>query len=75
MSGETAAVRVLITFGDQADIVADVPPEEREEPVRYPAEEIAQAVGVPVLQLAGMRLLADVGPGDRLRNWRRNPGA
>ncbi|MGV9245361.1 hypothetical protein [Streptomyces sp. NPDC003710] len=32
-------------FDDQAEIVADVPPEERTEPTRYLAAEIAKAVG------------------------------
>jgi hypothetical protein len=67
----TVTVQVLLLFGDQAEIVAaDVPPEERAEPERYPAAEIAAAVGVPVSDLPGMRLAADVGDGGRLSGWR-----
>ncbi|MEV0186875.1 hypothetical protein AB0I54_48095 [Streptomyces sp. NPDC050625] len=68
---ERVSVRVLLVFGDQAEIVADVSPEERGEPARYPAAEIAAAVGVDVRELPGMRLTAAVGAGDRLRAWRR----
>lgn len=66
----TAAVRVLVTVGDQAEIVADVPPAERGEPVRYPAAEVAEAAGIPVETLSGRRLLAEVGDDDRLSGWR-----
>lgn len=39
---ETVRARCLITVGDQAEIVADVPAAERaEEPARYPVAEIA----------------------------------
>ncbi|WP_243639926.1 hypothetical protein [Streptacidiphilus pinicola] len=37
---------------------------------RYPAREIAGALGVPAKELPGMQMLADVGPGDRLTYWR-----
>ncbi|EGX60120.1 hypothetical protein SZN_09366 [Streptomyces zinciresistens K42] len=63
-------VIILLLFGDQAEVVADVPPGERAEPERYPASEIAGAVGLPVDRLAGKRLTADVGDGDRLSGWR-----
>ncbi|WHX19809.1 hypothetical protein QFW82_23560 [Streptomyces malaysiensis subsp. malaysiensis] len=66
---ETVRVRVLLLFGDEAEIVADVSPEERTEPVRYPAAEIADAVGVPVEELPGKRLTAVVGSDDRLSGW------
>ncbi|WP_262702028.1 MULTISPECIES: hypothetical protein [Streptomyces] len=66
---ERVRVKVLLLFGDQAEIVADVPPEERTEPVRYAAAEIADAVGVPVEELAGKRLTAVVGADDRLSGW------
>ncbi|GHA01344.1 hypothetical protein ACFOOM_12230 [Streptomyces echinoruber] len=67
----TVTVQVLLLFGDQAEIVAaDVPPEERAQPERYPAAEIAAAVGVPVSDLPGMRLVADVGDDGRLSGWR-----
>jgi hypothetical protein len=68
---ERVNVRVLLLFGDQAEIVADVPPEERAEPQRYPAAEVAAAAGVPVGELAGQRLTAEVGDDDRLSGWRR----
>jgi hypothetical protein len=68
---ERVNVKVLLLFGDQAEIVADAPPEERGEPDRYPAAEIAEAVGVPVEGLPGLRLTAAVGDDDRLTDWRR----
>ncbi|MET7475086.1 hypothetical protein ABZT17_12095 [Streptomyces sp. NPDC005648] len=66
---ERMNVRVLLLFGDQAEVVADVPPEERAEPERYPAEEIADAVGLEAMQLPGKRLSADVGGDGRLSGW------
>lgn len=66
---ERVNVKVLLLFGDQAEIVADVPPEERADPVRYPAAEIAEAVGVEPEGLPGRRLTAAVGPDDRLSGW------
>lgn len=66
---ERVNVKVLLLFGHQAEIVADVPPEERDDPERYPAAEIAEAVGVPVDELPGVRLTADVGVGE-LSGWR-----
>ncbi|MEV0445838.1 hypothetical protein AB0I84_12955 [Streptomyces spectabilis] len=66
---ERVSVRVLL-FGDQAEIVADVSPENRADPVRYPAADIAAAIGVEVGDLPGMRLTAEVGWGDRLSDWR-----
>lgn len=71
MSDDRVKVRVLLLFGDQAEIVADVPPEERAEPERYPVEEITAATGIPRGELAGVRLSAVVGPGERLTGWQR----
>ncbi|ONK13279.1 hypothetical protein [Streptomyces sp. MP131-18] len=65
---ETVRVRVVLLFGDQAQIKADA--SDAEEPVFYPAAPIAEAVGVPVKELAGMRLLADVDEREELTNWR-----
>ncbi|MEU6376793.1 hypothetical protein [Streptomyces sp. NPDC046909] len=67
---ERVSVKVLLLFGDQAEIVADIPPEERAEPERYPAEEIAEAVGMPVKDLVGKRLTAVVGADASLSGWR-----
>ncbi|MBQ0825594.1 hypothetical protein [Streptomyces tagetis] len=64
-------VRVLLLYGDQAEVVADVPPEERAQPVRYPAADIAAETGLPVVDLPGKRLTAVVDHGDRLSAWRR----
>lgn len=66
---ERVTVRVLLLFGDQAEIVADAA--DATEPERYPAAEVATAVGVEARELPGMRLTAEVGPGDRLRDFRR----
>ncbi|MBA9050537.1 MULTISPECIES: hypothetical protein [Streptomyces] len=72
MATDRVTVRVLLLFGDQAEIVAaDVPAGERAEPERYPAAEIAAAVGVPVSYLPGMQLMADVGDDGRLASWQR----
>jgi hypothetical protein len=71
MTTDRIPVRVLLLIGDDAEIVADVPPEERDEPQRYPAAEIAEAAGIPVRELAGARLTATVGADDRLTDWRR----
>lgn len=65
---ERVNVRVLLLVGNEAEIVADAT--DAGEPARYPAAEIAQAVGVPVKELPGTRLTADVGAGDRLSGWR-----
>jgi hypothetical protein len=71
MTAERVRVRVLLLFGDQAEIVADVPPEERAEPERYPAADVAAAAGIAVEQLAGAKLTAEVGDDGRLSGWRR----
>lgn len=68
MSDESVRVRVLLLIGDQAEIVADV--DDPAAPERYPAADIAAAVGLPVADLPGRRLLADVGRDDRLSGWR-----
>lgn len=65
---ETVLVRVLLVVGGEAEVTADAA--DWSEPERYPAEVIAEAVGVPPADLPGMRLLADVGAGGRLANWR-----
>jgi hypothetical protein len=67
---ESVTVKVLLLFGDQAEVVADVPVEELGEPERYPADEIAAAIGVSVESLPGRRLVADVGGDSRLSGWR-----
>jgi hypothetical protein len=69
MTTERVPVRVLLLFGDQAEIVADVPPEKRAEPERYPAADIAAATGIAVEQLAGAKLTAEVGDSGRLSGW------
>ncbi|MEU0199148.1 MULTISPECIES: hypothetical protein [unclassified Streptomyces] len=66
---ERVKVKVLVLFGDQAEIVADVPLEERGEPVRYPAAEVAAAVGLTPDELPGRALTAVVEPDDRLSGW------
>lgn len=67
---ERVRVRVLLVFDNQAEVVADVRAEERSEPVRYPASEIATAVGLPAQELPGRRLTAAVGAADVLSAWR-----
>ncbi|MFC1410492.1 hypothetical protein ACEZCY_14630 [Streptacidiphilus sp. N1-12] len=65
----TVQVRVLLLVGGEAEVTADAA--DWEAPRRYPASVIAEAVGVPMAELPGMRLLADVGADDRLQGWRR----
>jgi thymidine phosphorylase len=60
-------VRVLLLVGDQAEIVADH--RDAGDPVRYPAAEIAEAVGLPVGDLPGRQLTATVGTDDTLSGW------
>ncbi|KJK40241.1 hypothetical protein UK15_07775 [Streptomyces variegatus] len=67
---ERVKVKVLLLFGDDAEIVADVPADERDEPARYPAADVAAAVGLAPEELPGRTLTAVVGPGDRLSGWR-----
>ncbi|MFF8485180.1 hypothetical protein [Streptomyces antibioticus] len=68
---ERVNVSVLLLFGDQAEIVADdVPVEERADPQRYPAAEVAAAAGIPVGRLPGARLTAEAGADGRLSGWR-----
>ncbi|MFJ2719394.1 hypothetical protein [Streptomyces sp. NPDC087437] len=69
MSTERVNILAPLLFGDQAEVVADVPPEERAAPERYPAAEIAAAVGVQVSDLPGMRLSAEVCDDGRLSGW------
>ncbi|MEU9000523.1 hypothetical protein [Streptomyces sp. NPDC048551] len=64
---ERLNVVVLLLVGDQAEIVADAP--DAETPERYPATEIAEAVGLPARALPGCRLTAEVGAGHRLTGW------
>ncbi|MDT7847219.1 hypothetical protein [Streptomyces justiciae] len=66
---ERVNVKVLLLFGDQAEIVADVPAEERAEPERYPAAEVAEATGLDVSELPGRRLSAAVDDHGRLTGW------
>ncbi|MEU2180090.1 hypothetical protein [Streptomyces thermolilacinus] len=65
---ERVNVKVLLLIGQDAEIVADAP--DADTPVRYPAAEIAEAVGLPLRDLPGTRLTAVVGSGDRLTGWR-----
>ncbi|MFE0036818.1 hypothetical protein [Streptomyces sp. NPDC059015] len=64
---ERVNVKVLLLVGDQAEIVADAP--DPAAPERYPATEIAEAVGLPTDELPGRQLTAVVGAGDRLSGW------
>ncbi|MFF2522257.1 hypothetical protein [Streptomyces liangshanensis] len=63
----SADVKVLLLIGDQAEIVADHP--DAGDPVRYPAADIAKAVGLTVGDLPGRRLTATVGEDDQLSGW------
>lgn len=64
---ERVKVKVLLLVGDQAEVVANAG--DAVDPVRYPAAEIARAVGLEARQLPGRRLTAEVGRDDRLSGW------
>ncbi|MET7522608.1 hypothetical protein ACWEAF_44530 [Streptomyces sp. NPDC005071] len=59
-------VRVVLLFGDQAEIAADA----ADAPERYPAAEVAAAVGLDPKELPDKRLTARVGAGHRLEDFR-----
>jgi hypothetical protein len=65
---EIVKVKVLLLVGDEAEVVADVP--DPDAPVRYSAGEIAGAVGRPVGELPGTRLVAEADERGRLSGWR-----
>ncbi|MFF4369645.1 hypothetical protein [Streptomyces sp. NPDC001594] len=65
---ERVNVKVLLLFGAEAEIVADVA--DPAAPERYPASIIAEDVGLPMRELPGRRLTAEVGSDDRLFGWR-----
>ncbi|MFD7016103.1 hypothetical protein [Streptomyces sp. NPDC059928] len=65
---ETVNIKILLLIGDEAEVVADVP--DADTPVRYLAGEIAEAVGVPVRELPGTRLVAEADERGRLSGWR-----
>ncbi|MGW1803051.1 hypothetical protein ACWCQN_46370 [Streptomyces sp. NPDC001984] len=69
MALERVTVRVDLLLGDQAEIVGHAPPAVIAKPERYPAEEIAAALGVPVDELPGAWLTAEVGDHGRLLGW------
>ncbi|MFD4830165.1 hypothetical protein ACFWPV_09960 [Streptomyces uncialis] len=69
MTDDRVHVRVLLLFGDQAEVVADAV--DAAAPERYPAAELAEAVGVSVEDLLRVRLSAVVGAGNRLTGWAR----
>ncbi|MER7807902.1 hypothetical protein [Streptomyces sp900116325] len=66
---ERVNVKILLLFGDQAEVIADAA--DAGDPVRYPAAEIAGAVGAELSELPNMRLTAVVGADDRLSGWQR----
>ena len=57
-------VRVLLMFGDQAELTT--PHRDHTDPVRVPAADIAAALEVPAEQLPGRELVALVGDGGEL---------
>ncbi|MCX5529826.1 hypothetical protein OG785_04525 [Streptomyces sp. NBC_00006] len=65
---ERVRVKVVLLFGDEVEVTADA--EDAVTPVRYPAVEIAEAVGLDVQDLPGRKLTADVDAGERLSGWR-----
>lgn len=65
---ETVNIKILLLVGDEAEVVADAP--DPDVPVRYPAGEIAGALGVPARELPGMRLVADADDRGCLSGWR-----
>ncbi|MGW9031599.1 hypothetical protein ACWGQ5_47840 [Streptomyces sp. NPDC055722] len=70
MTSARVTAHLRLPFGDQAEIVADVPPVEQAKPERYRATEITEALGLQVHDLPGARLTAGVGEDGRLSGWR-----
>ncbi|HEV7934973.1 MAG TPA: hypothetical protein VGP70_22020 [Actinomadura sp.] len=67
MDPSRISVRVLLNFGDQAELVTPVHPASN--PLRMPAADIARDVGLPAYELPGRHFTA-VQDGDRLRDFR-----
>lgn len=65
---EMVNVKILLLVGEEAEVVADVP--DAGGPVRYPAGEIAEAVGIPAGDLPGRRLVAEADESGLLSGWR-----
>ncbi|WP_067171161.1 hypothetical protein [Microtetraspora niveoalba] len=53
MSNQTSTVLVLLTVGDQAELVTDLHP--KSAPLRVPAARIAEQAGLPANELPGRR--------------------
>ncbi|WP_285705474.1 hypothetical protein [Microtetraspora sp. NBRC 16547] len=53
MTEQIATVYVLITAGDEAELVTDLHP--KSAPLRVPAARIAEQTGLPVNELPGRR--------------------
>jgi len=58
---ERVPVRVLLVFGDQAEIVT--PDRAADDPERVPVERITADTGLPAAELPGARLVAVVEDG------------
>ncbi|MGW9031523.1 hypothetical protein ACWGQ5_47425 [Streptomyces sp. NPDC055722] len=69
MTTDRLTVRVLLLSGDQAELVDHTSPAASTKPRRYPAKEIASAVGVHVSDLPGAWLTAEVGDHGQLLGW------
>ncbi|MFE4874771.1 hypothetical protein [Streptomyces sp. NPDC056682] len=65
---ETVNIKILLLIGDEAEVVADAP--DPDAPVRYPAGEIAEAVGIPARELPSTRLVAVTDERGQLSGWR-----
>ncbi|MFV2172321.1 hypothetical protein ACFHW2_11935 [Actinomadura sp. LOL_016] len=61
MSSERITVRVLLIFGDQAELVT--PDHDHRDPLRVPAADIAGQAGLPANELPGREFTALRGPG------------
>ncbi|MFG2144116.1 hypothetical protein ACGFRG_07940 [Streptomyces sp. NPDC048696] len=60
-------VKVLLLVGAEAEVIADAT--DAATPVRYPAAEIAAAVGLSERELPGKKLTAEVDSRERLSGW------
>ncbi|MGW2939923.1 hypothetical protein ACWGQ5_41160 [Streptomyces sp. NPDC055722] len=69
MTTDRVTVRVLLLSGDQAELVDHTSPAASTEPRRYPATEIASAIGVEIDDLPGAWLTAEVGDHGQLFGW------
>lgn len=66
---ERIEARVMLLFGDQAELATAHTG--HEEPERVPVERLVEETGIPREQLAGARVVAVVGDGGEVERFER----